>query len=145
MAIYFLIEPATYTILDVRNFEPESYIDRAAGDSSGKPFLSPVTVTDPPFNEATEVKTGPVDTYDSVTDTSTRVYTVRAKTQQELDDEQLDDDIHALKSGGKDIALVLVELIEWQLANSAMSPTDFSADVRQAFLDIQAIADRLRQ
>ncbi len=58
--------------------------------------------------------------------------------------EQRAQDIVALLEAGKDIALVLVELIEWTLDNTAMQPADFSADVKQSFLDIQAIADRLR-
>ncbi len=53
-------------------------------------------------------------------------------------------DLTTLREAGKDIALVLVELIEWQLGNTAMQATDFSGPVKQAYLDIKAIADRLR-
>ncbi len=58
--------------------------------------------------------------------------------------EQRTQDKKVLREAGKDIALVLVELIEWQLANTAMQATDFSNGVKQAFLDLQTIADRLR-
>ncbi len=61
-----------------------------------------------------------------------------------IQQEQRRADLLTLIDAGKDVALVLVELIEWQLANTAMQATDFSADVKQAFLDLQTIADRLR-
>jgi hypothetical protein len=45
----------------------------------------PVITTDPPCDTATQIKTGPVITV--LANSVTRVYTVRAKTQQELDDD----------------------------------------------------------
>ncbi len=57
---------------------------------------------------------------------------------------QDDADLKVLRQAGKDLALVLVELIEWQLANTTMQATDFSNPVKQAYLDLKAIADRLR-
>lgn len=48
--------------------------------------LVPVEDTNPPVNPATEIKTGPVVT--AFADKVTRVWTVRSKTAQELDDEK---------------------------------------------------------
>lgn len=137
-------------------------IDRAAGplprawryvsginllpDAALKPLgWLPVSYNDPAFNPATQVKEGPtgVSVGDSVTPGASSVsgvYTVRAKTQAEIDAE--DEDV--LRQRGKDAALVLVELIEWTLANTSMQGSDFSTDVRDAYLALKAVADRLR-
>ena len=72
------------------------------------------------------------------------IYTARDKTPEELADEQRRKDITQLRNAGKDVALVLAELIEWALANAGLNPADFSPDVRKAFQDLKAIADRLR-
>ncbi len=58
--------------------------------------------------------------------------------------EQRVNDLSTLRSAGKDIALVLTELVDWQLANTAMQATDFTPQVRQAYLDLKAIADRVK-
>jgi len=72
----------------------------------------------------------------------------RAATAQELADfdavEQRKQDISALLAAGKDTVLVLVELVDWLLANTAIVPTDFTPQVRQAYLDLKAIADRVK-
>lgn len=53
-------------------------------------------------------------------------------------------DVSRLASAGKDMALVLVELVDWVLANTAMAATDFTPQVRQAYLDLKGIADRVK-
>jgi len=59
--------------------------------------------------------------------------------------EQTASDIAALQNGGKDIALVLVELVDYLLANTAMTAMDFTPNVRQAYQKIKAIANRIKQ
>ena len=58
--------------------------------------------------------------------------------------EQRSIDLDGLHGAGKNIALVLTELVDWQLANTAMQATDFTPQVRQAYLDLKAIADRVK-
>ena len=53
-------------------------------------------------------------------------------------------DLAVLRAAGKNIAVVLTELVDWQLANTAMQATDFTPQVRQAYLDLKAIADRVK-
>ncbi len=53
-------------------------------------------------------------------------------------------DLQGLHTAGKNIALVLIELVDWQLANTTMSPADFTVNVRQAYLDLKAIANRVK-
>ncbi len=126
------------TVSEVRNFEA------TPGDPVGKgwKWLPYVRVTAPAFNPLTQDLVGPGHTITATEITQTwQVAAVDAPTAAQR---QYDNDLSTLREAGKDIALVLVELIEWQLANTAMQATDFSPDVRQAYLDIKAIADRLR-
>ena len=58
--------------------------------------------------------------------------------------EQRAQDVAALRAAGKDAVLVLVELIEWQLANTAMQASDFTPQVKQAYQDLKVIADRVK-
>jgi hypothetical protein len=120
--------------------------DLAAGGvktlANGNPAGRPVETTDPPFDPATEVREGPTITI--LADKVTEVFTVRAKTQEELDADQLSTDIGALRSAGKDVVLVLIELIDKLLADAVIAPTDFTPDVRQAYFDLKVIADRVK-
>lgn len=109
----------------------------------------PLIDPDDAYDPATQIRTGPVggnigDPVPADADDVTGTYTVRDKTAQELDDDQREQDIATLRSAGKDMALVLTELIEWTLANTAMQPTDFTPDVKQAYLGLKAIADRVK-
>lgn len=58
--------------------------------------------------------------------------------------EQRRDDLQSLRAAGKDAVLVLVEMIDWQLTNTAMQAGDFTPAVRQAYLDLKVIADRIK-
>lgn len=58
--------------------------------------------------------------------------------------EQRITDTAQLREAGKDIALVLTELVDWLLANTAMQATDFTPKVKQAYLNLKAIADRVK-
>ena len=58
--------------------------------------------------------------------------------------EQRSADLAVLRTAGEDLALVLTELIEYLLANTAMEKTNFTALVRQKYLDLKAIADRVK-
>lgn len=53
-------------------------------------------------------------------------------------------DIAVLKDAGKDTVLVLTELIDWLLTNTALTATDFTPQVKQAYLDLKVIADRVK-
>ena len=55
----------------------------------------------------------------------------------------LEKDVLTLRESGKDVALVAVRLTQWILDNTAMTADDFSPEVKQAFLDLRAIADRV--
>ncbi len=109
----------------------------------------PVIYVNETYDPATQVRTGPTgcifgDAVPAGADDVTSTYTVRAKTAQELADDQRDQDLATLREAGKNLALVLTEFVDWTLANTAMQPTDFSVTVRQAYLDLKAIADRVK-
>ena len=53
-------------------------------------------------------------------------------------------DINSLAAAGKDAVLVLTELVDWMLANTAMTATDFTPQVKQAYLDLKEIAERIK-
>lgn len=144
MNTYFLISATDNAILEVRRTQTllEGYNTKEDSAINGKPYLVEVAVTDPAYDPATEVKEGPTDAYDGIN--ATRIYAVRAKTAQELNTEQLNNDINVLRAAGKDTVLVLVELIDYLLANTAMSGTDFTPNVRQAYQDLKVIADRIK-
>lgn len=82
MAEYALIDAKTGDILKSAAF------DAKPPDPTGKGWKwVPVEITDPPVNQAIQVKTGPVVTTADAKDKVTRVWTVRDKTTQELADE----------------------------------------------------------
>jgi len=61
-----------------------------------------------------------------------------------VDAEQAKVDLSALRGAGRDIAVVLTELIDYLLANTAMVADDFTPNVKQAYLDLKVIADRVK-
>ena len=146
--LYFYISNDGSEILEVREvavpYEEGTYNNAVSAALNGKDFIEPVTIIDPPYNSATEVKEGPVDAYDYTTDSATRTYTVRAKTQEELDAGQMADDVAVLREAGKDLALVLTELVQWTLDNTSMTAENFTPSVVQAFQDLKTIADRVK-
>lgn len=70
--------------------------------------------------------------------------TLNAYSQAQIDQAQGESDVRVLKAGGKDLALVVVELVDYLLANTDMTATDFTPEVKQAYLDIKVIADRIK-
>jgi hypothetical protein len=60
------------------------------------------------------------------------------------DQEQRQADLGVLREAGKDMALVLTELVSWLIANTAMQANDFTPQVKQAYLNLKAIADRVK-
>jgi len=86
MARYVLVENGTDAILKEIDGDRE-FRTGTPPDLTGKPFRwLPLVVVDPPVDGATEVKEGPDI---SVTATEvTKTWTVRPKTQAELDDEK---------------------------------------------------------
>ncbi len=59
----------------------------------------PIVITDPAFDSTTQVRTGPVTTVEALR--VTRVWTVRAKTAQELDEDK------TVRIEGADAALII--------------------------------------
>lgn len=104
-------------------------------------WLARVTVS-PAYNATTQNRS----LLKTVTATeSVWTYTVTAKSQPELDAQAEQEDLDTLRqASGKDAILVLVEFVEWALANTAMTGADFTADVRQAYQDIKVLADRVK-
>lgn len=96
-----------------------------------------------PFDPATQIRTGPV-TAVAPDFSATATYSVRAKTQAELDADKRGEDLAGLRDAGKDLALVLTELVAWLVANTAMQATDFTPGVRLAYQDLKAVADRVK-
>ena len=141
--MYFKINPTTYEIMEVLHGDYVEYNTQFSAQTNGKPYLVEVVITVPAFDEATEYLSAPIDSYNEVTNTATRTYTVITKTQGELDAEALQEDIALISDKGKDVILVLVQFVDWALENTAMSPTDFDPKVKDAFLEIKAIADRI--
>lgn len=78
MATYVLVRPADNAILDQRDF-PDAPPDVTR---KGIAWL-PLVVSEPAFDPATQVKTGPVVSV--LADKVTRIWTVRAMTSDELD------------------------------------------------------------
>lgn len=80
---YALVDPAGANVLEVREWEAPPPDLGASGTAN--PYWLILEIVDPPFDPATQVRTGPVRAIlaDRVTDT----WTVRAKTAQELADE----------------------------------------------------------
>ena len=101
----------------------------------------PRIIIDPAFDPATQNRTRTITINAS---NVTYEWIVTAKSQAELDAIVDNADIAVLQSAGKDLALVVVELVDYLLANTAMTATDFTVDVRQAYLDLKVIADRLK-
>ena len=95
-----------------------------------------------PFDPATQVRTGP--THQILAAKVRSTYSLRAKTAQELANEQRDDDLQALRDGGKDLALVVSELVAKLIEKGVIAAGDFTPGVRQTYQDVKAIADRVK-
>lgn len=140
--IYFKIEPGTNNILEVREGNFVKYNTKADSAVNGKPYLVEVTVTDPAHDPATQVKEGPVDAYNGTT--ATRVYSVRSKTQAELDADQLNSDLATLRSATKDCVIVLTALIDAIIAKGTLTAQDVEPVARQAYQSLKVLADRVK-
>ena len=101
----------------------------------------PVRYVNEAHDPAAQVRTGPA--YVIEADEVVATYAVRVKTAQALDDDQRTQDVVELRGAGKDAVLLLIELIDWEIANNALDPASFSAPVRQAYQRLKPIADRL--
>ena len=72
-------------------------------------------------------------------------YIITNYTQEQLDAQALQNDLSSLQTAsGKSAIIVLVELIDYLLANTAMTAADFTPNVRQSYQDIKIIADRVK-
>lgn len=144
MYTYFKIQNNTTNIIEViETIKPlSSYITKEIAAITNYDFLVPVEVTEATLNPSIQVLNDPIDTYDGIL--ATRVFTTRSKTQQKLDYDAQIKDIGLIKDKGKDLALLIIEFIDWALANTAMTATDFTPDVRQAYQNIKIIANRIK-
>jgi hypothetical protein len=144
MTLYFKIDPGDDSIIEVLSrAEPlTNFNDKTASQVNGKPYLVEVAVTDPAYDPASQVREGPLDAYDGTT--ATRTYTIRAKTQAELDAEQLAQDVGALQASGKDAVIVITGLIDALLAKGLILATDVDGTARQAYQDLKVVADRVK-
>ena len=86
MYIYFKIDPTDNSIMAVikKSHEFAGYVTRN-NNPNNKPFIVPVTVTDPNYNVSTQNKSGITDTYTPSNNTATRVRTVSDKSDDELE------------------------------------------------------------
>jgi len=145
--LYFKIHPSDDSIISTLSrsfpFADDAYNTKETSLINGKPFLVEASETFDPYDSATQVREPTQDTYDGTT--ALRHHPVRDKTVEELAAEERATDIAALRNAGKDAVMVLVELVSYQLANSSMGADDFTPDVKQAFLDLKVIADRIKQ
>ena len=96
----------------------------------------------PAFDPLTEqlVDDPRVITDTDVTDSRSKV----ALTQLEIDDIVADLDVSSLREAGRDLAVVLVELVDKLLADNTIQVTDFTPAVKQNYLEVKAIADRVK-
>ena len=144
MPLYFKIDPSDDSIIDVlqTNSTLENYNTKTTAALNGKPYLVAVIVTDPAFDSATQVKEGPVDSYDGTT--ATRTYTVRAKTQAELDADQRQADISKVRNGVLKLANSYTLLARVLVDKAIIDPlVDFDQSARDDFLEIEAAVNRL--
>ena len=86
MYVYFKIDPTDNSIMAVikKSHEFAGYVTRN-NNPNNKPFIVPVTVTDPDYNVSTQNKSGITDTYNPSNNTATRVRTVSDKSDDELE------------------------------------------------------------
>jgi len=143
--LFFRIDPVLHTIVGEKEgvwIEGE-YNSKETSLLNRKVFLVPVVVTEPAFNSEIEYLSDAVDSYDYVTNIATRVYSIITKSQAELDAEQLDQDIEDIQNYGKDTILVLIQLVDKLIADAVIEQTDFDSAVKDAYLEIKPIADRI--
>jgi len=143
MPLFFRIQAGTTTIVSERQLpDGTEYNDAATSLINGKDFLAPVVITNPSFDPQTEIKEGPVDNYDGTT--ATRIFTVRPKTQQELDDDGKNKDTGYVLSATKDIGIVLTALIDTLLAQNIITAQDVEPIARQAYQNLKTRVDRIK-
>jgi len=109
----------------------------------GDYLLIRATVIEEPVG-ANQKRGDTIEDVDVVAQTVTVTRPAVDMTAQEIADRDIADDISALRNAGKDMALVLTEFVDWALANTSMTANDFTPNVRQAYQNIKAIADRVK-
>ena len=132
-----------------RSWRNISGLDRSSDVELKAVGWLPVVYVNETYNSATQIRTGPTgcnvgDAVPVGADEVTGTYTVRAKTAQELDADRRSKDLSDLRNAILDLAIVQTELIDYLLANTAMQPSNFTRDTKQRYLDIKAIADRVK-
>ena len=113
-------------------------------DIGSSHVLRKATVIDPSFDPATQVRDGPTYDVADVTFDTTKTYTIRAKTAQELADDQQNSDISNLQNSIEKLAFIQIELIDQLLTQGTIQNTDFTAGVRTLFQNIKTIVDRAK-
>ncbi|KKN90077.1 hypothetical protein LCGC14_0231900 [marine sediment metagenome] len=109
----------------------------------------PVRYVDESFDPATQVRTGPVgcnvgDPVPPDADEVVGIYTVKDKTQLELDDDQQAVDIAKLSTSVDKIAFILTELTQKLFEKNVIIPDDFTQPVRQIYREIEEIVGRAK-
>ena len=120
-------------------------LDKADAETLRNLGWLPVTYVNETYDPETQVHEGPTgcNIGDSVSDGATEAvgtYTVREKTQDELDAETTAD---LNRAGAKGI-LALVALIDKLIEKGVISAADFDVVGKEAYQYIKPIADRLR-
>lgn len=86
----------------------------------------------------------PQDVIDDQAGTVARTYSVIDLTPEEAETYAANNDLRQVREATKDIVLILTELLPWLVQNTPMQVTDFTPAVRQSYLDLKAVADRVR-
>ena len=87
MHTYFKINPSDHSIMEVVNKDHELGNYLTKDTNNGKPYIVPVTVTNPD-QKANQIKTGPTDAY--VDGKATRIYTCTDKSASQLAQEKIE-------------------------------------------------------
>ena len=125
-----------------RNVSGLHLLDAAGLKDKG--WLPEVQVGFEPFDARTQIRSSP--TFKINADNVTSTYTIRSKTSDEVTADQRTSDLDTLREGSKDLTVVLVELVDYLIAHSTLGMTvdDFSPAVKQSYLDIKALAERVK-
>jgi len=89
-----------------------------------------------------QLKDGPFDTWDGAD--AVRTFVVRDKTPGEMGDQQQELDVQVLAGSGVDLSLVIVELLDWTIANTQLTIDDFPPLTQDAYHDIKARTERIQ-
>ena len=112
------------------------------GDEEAKLYgWHKMVIVDPDYDPETQIKEGPIDSWDGTT--ATRAYTVRDLTQTELDEKQERTDVAEVSNAVVLIGKLTIQLIDKLLTNNVIQATDFTPNVRQDYQNLKSVIDRI--